>query len=246
LRADKGALADLAASIADGQPVDWGDAESGAPVPDRRLVRHLRLVESIAALYRSIPAEEPVEGVPDAPAEATHDGPPWGRLILLDSIGRGTSCEVFRAWDSELHREVALKLFHDDGTDLRSDTHARVLQEARRLARVRHPNVVHVYGAEEHDKRVGLWMELVRGESLEQIVATRGTFGAREAAAIGQDLCAALQRDPRMTLFYRKTRSRIATNFLCVMPGRRPGHPSRRRTMHPRVELAGDAGLMER
>ena len=49
-----------------------------------------------------------------------------------------------------------------------------------------------VYGAEQHDNRVGLWMELVRGESLEQTVQTRGPFGAREAALVGLDLCAAL------------------------------------------------------
>ena len=68
----------------------------------------------------------------------------------------------------------------------------RLLEEARRLARVRHTHVVQVYGAEQHDGRVGLWMELVRGESLEQTVQTRGVFGAREAALIGLDLCAAL------------------------------------------------------
>ena len=67
-----------------------------------------------------------------------------------------------------------------------------MLEEARRLARIRHAHVVQVYGAEQHDGRVGLWMELVRGESLEQILQARGPFGAREAALIGLDLCAAL------------------------------------------------------
>ena len=66
------------------------------------------------------------------------------------------------------------------------------MDEARRLARLRHEHVVQVYGAEEHDGRVGLWTELVRGESLEQLVADRGPLGAREAALVGLDVCAAL------------------------------------------------------
>ena len=78
---------------------------------DRRIVRHLRLVESIAALHRSIPSTD-VEAPADAPASP--DGRRWGRLVLLELIGQGTSCDVFRAWDSELHRDVALKLLHHD------------------------------------------------------------------------------------------------------------------------------------
>jgi serine/threonine protein kinase/lipopolysaccharide biosynthesis regulator YciM len=209
LRADDRALADLAASVADGNPVDWQGIESKAADAERRLVRHLRLVESIASLYRSIPADED-EALPGAePAAITEPtGPRWGRLVMLDPIGRGSSGDVLRAWDTELHREVALKLL-SDGPGARStkDTHARVLQEARRLARVRHTHVVAVYGAEEHDGHVGLWMELVRGESLEQIVAARGPFGAAEAAVIGQDLCAALAAVHAAGLLHRDVKA---------------------------------------
>jgi serine/threonine-protein kinase len=85
---------------------------------------------------------------------------------------------------------VALKLLHDEGDH--AEAHGRILEEARRLARIRHAHVVQVYGAEHHDNRVGLWMELVRGQSLEEVLQARGPFGAREAALIGLDLCAAL------------------------------------------------------
>ena len=197
LRADDRALVDAARSVADGAPVDWASAESRADADNRRLVSHLRLVESIASLHRSIPAFEPEDseslprvGTADSTLGSVPGSPHWGRLSLLERIGQGTSCEVYRAWDTALHREVALKLLHDEGD--RRDAHGRLLEEARRLARVRHAHVVQVYGAEQHDGRVGLWMELVRGESLEQTVQTRGTFGSREAALIGLDLCAAL------------------------------------------------------
>ena len=69
---------------------------------------------------------------------------------------------------------------------------SRIIDEARALARVRHPSVVCVHGADMHDGRAGLWMELVRGRTLAQLVAANGLFGPREAAGIGQDLCRAL------------------------------------------------------
>ena len=219
MRADDRALADLAASVADGEPIDWQAVESGASPPDRRLVRHLRLVENISALYRSIPLEEddgiaPLAGFPSAEPS----GPRWGRLVMLEQIGRGSSGQVYRAWDSDLHRDVALKLLKETGPeDSTAATHARVLQEARRLARVRHPHVVQVYGAEQHDARVGLWMELVRGESLEQIVASRGRFGPAEAAVIGQDLCSALAAVHGAGLLHRDVK---AQNVLRESGGR--------------------------
>lgn len=208
MRADDRALADLAASVADGQEVDWGHAEARATRRDLRLIQHLRLVESIASLYKSLPQEEPADvDVEGAPPAMEPSGPRWGRLVMLDRIGEGTSCEVYRAWDTELHREVALKLLHDEGGDPRVSAHARMLEEARRLARIRHPHVVQVYGAEEHDGRVGLWMELVRGESLEQVLKARGPFGAREAALTGLDVCASLAAVHGVGLLHRDVKA---------------------------------------
>jgi serine/threonine protein kinase/Tfp pilus assembly protein PilF len=211
LRADDRALADLAASVADGSPVDWQAAEAGAAARDVRLVRHLRLVDSIAALHRSIPDRFADIETPRVVPPAS-DGRRWGRLVLLEPIGKGTSCEVFRAWDSELHRDVALKLFfHDEiaGRDAGAikDAHTRVMEEARRLARVRHEHVVQVYGAEEHEGREGLWTELVRGESLDEIVQVRGPLGAREAALVGLDVCAALAAVHNAGLLHRDVKA---------------------------------------
>jgi eukaryotic-like serine/threonine-protein kinase len=185
LSPEAGVLGRLAASVADGTPVDWNRVEPDIAPGERRLVPHLRLVESIASLYRSIPDLD--ETVPDD----VPSGPRWGRLVMLERIGEGMSCEVHRAFDTDLYRPVALKLLHQEGQAART-AHERILQEARRLARVRHPHVVQVLGAEQHNDRVGLWMELVEGESLDRIVKTRGTFGAREASGIGQDICSAL------------------------------------------------------
>lgn len=193
------AVARLAVSVADGDAIDWSRVEVDLAQNERRLLRHLRLVESIATLHRSAPHDAALDTPPSSPEPA---GPRWGPLVVLERVGEGSSSDVYRAWDSGLHRHVALKLLREDGLG-GADADVRTLDEGRRLARLRHPNVVHVYGAEKHDDRVGLWMELVVGESLEEIVKARGPFGAREAAGIGQDLCAALAAVHEKSLLHR-------------------------------------------
>jgi serine/threonine-protein kinase len=200
LSPEPGVLGRLAASVADGTPVDWNHIESDIAPRERRLVRHLRLVESIASLYRSIPDLD--ETVPDI----VPTGPRWGRLVMLERVGQGMSCEVYRAFDTDLHRHVALKLLHEEGQAARV-AHDRILQEARRLARVRHPHVVQVLGAEQHNERVGLWMELVEGESLDRIVRVRGRFGASEGSVIGQDICSALASVHAAGLLHRDVKA---------------------------------------
>jgi TolB-like protein/tRNA A-37 threonylcarbamoyl transferase component Bud32 len=203
LKGDDRGLAQVAASVADGDAIDWQKAESAVPAERRSLIRHLRLVESISNLYKTLPLDAPDEAL--APVEEPA-GRRWGRLIIREQIGEGTSCEVYRAWDSELHRDVALKLLRDEGAAA-AKAHARVLEEARRLARVDHAHVVRVYGAEQHDGRVGLWMELVRGESLDDIVRARGPFSPAEASVIGQQLCAALAAVHAAGLLHRDVKA---------------------------------------
>jgi serine/threonine protein kinase len=60
------------------------------------------------------------------------------------------------------------------------------------LAQVRHPNVVSVFDVCEHEGKFGLWIELVRGVTLEALLRSRGPMSAGEAALVGQNLCRAL------------------------------------------------------
>jgi eukaryotic-like serine/threonine-protein kinase len=110
----------------------------------------------------------------------------WGPLELRRTIGRGRFGTVYVAWDPGLEREVALKILRGAGQS------TAVIQEARLLARVRHPNVVTVYGVDRDQNAVGLWMELVEGLTLKQVLAVQGVLGAHEAALIGIDLCRAV------------------------------------------------------
>ena len=98
---------------------------------------------------------------------------------------------MFRAFDESLRRDVAVKLLRASGRSAELLA-AKVLNEGRLLARVRHRNVVTVHGVDTHDGRVGLWMEFIRGNTLEQLLERQGPFGGREASLLGQDLCRAL------------------------------------------------------
>jgi eukaryotic-like serine/threonine-protein kinase len=184
-------LDELIESVADGRPVDWDARAAGADARHQRVLNHLRLVANVAAVHRTagvlekLPSDSLTE--PCAPDPETAS---WGHLVLVERVAEGAFGEVFRARDPWLDHEVALKLLKPDAHA--SEGRLRIVNEARALARVRHPNVVCVHGADMHDGRVGLWMELVRGRTLAQIVAAEGPFGAREAAGIGQDICRAL------------------------------------------------------
>lgn len=126
----------------------------------------------------------------------------WGSLKLIQRVGQGSFGEVYRAFDTTLEREVALKLLLPSGQDKASEAKA-LLREARALARVRHPNVVPVYGVDSHDGRVGFWSDFVHGKTLSALLAAEGPFGAREAALIGIDLCKAVGAVHAAGLFHR-------------------------------------------
>jgi serine/threonine protein kinase len=112
----------------------------------------------------------------------------WRHLENLEKIGKGLFGNVYRAWDALLQREVALKLcrWTDDSTEAWAHF---TLQEARLLARIRHPNVVTVYGVDHHEGTLGVWMEYIRGCTLAAFLREHGQLTAREAAPIGVDVC---------------------------------------------------------
>ena len=104
-------------------------------------------------------------GPAGAPREAGPLPSQLGRYRLLDLRGAGAMGVVFRAHDPELDRTVALKLLrHGEGTEAA----ARLRAEAQSLARVSHPNVVHVYDAGGASGCAFLVMEFVEGGSLRE------------------------------------------------------------------------------
>jgi eukaryotic-like serine/threonine-protein kinase len=83
-----------------------------------------------------------------------------GRYVVLDRVGEGASGVVYAAHDPELDRKVAIKVIH------RSLAGERLLNEARAMAKLAHPNVVSVYDVGSYDGHVFLAMEFVGGGTL--------------------------------------------------------------------------------
>jgi tetratricopeptide (TPR) repeat protein len=95
-------------------------------------------------------------------------GTTLGRYLVLDKLGEGGMGVVYQAYDPELHRRVALKLLHaEDGhSEGASAGRARLLREAQAIARLSHPNVVHVYDVGTVGDHVYIALEYIDGEHL--------------------------------------------------------------------------------
>jgi serine/threonine-protein kinase len=226
--ADEQRLFDLVDAVLEGRPVDWTEAESSISESQRAILAHLRAVAGIASFharpsglqdFRSAasdlaPVSPPLatssvsSSPPEntAPGESIPEGTTWGSLRLLERVGQGAFGDVYRARDPRLDREVALKLLKRVESRLDS-VGSVVIDEGRLLARVRHPNVVTVYGADRIDGRVGLWMEFVRGRTLEAVLGDHGPFGAHEATLVGLDLCRALSAVHSAGLIHRDVKA---------------------------------------
>lgn len=186
MSADRDAIERLLASISDGASADWDQELLESPAAQRTQVAALRDIASIAAFNRGLQrGPDPFASSPQGTAAAPKQ---WGHLTLLDRLGVGAQAEVHRAWDAVLQREVALKL------DLSAPGGAQdvLLREGRAAARIKHPNVVTVHGIDRHEGVVGMWMELVRGDSLERIVSGRSPLAIAEAVRLARELAAAL------------------------------------------------------
>jgi hypothetical protein len=212
--ASEGVLLDIAAAVADGSSVDWDALERQAATDqDRRIVRSLRMVAQVGEVHGSTEPGPPagaaaLETLRDATlARSDASIEAWGRYELQAKLGEGAQGAVYKAWDPQLECEVALKILQPDvaATDPLGE---RVLREGRALARVRHPNVVNVYGVETHGTRIALCMEFIRGRTLDELMRSQGPFGAQEAVTVGVAVGRALAAVHASGLVHRDVKTR--------------------------------------
>lgn len=96
-----------------------------------------------------------------------------GHYEILEKIGEGGMGEVYRAHDTKLDRDVAIKTL--SGAVARSDERlARFQREAKAIAALNHPNIVTIYSVEEIDEVLFLSMELIEGETLSRLIGKDG------------------------------------------------------------------------
>jgi eukaryotic-like serine/threonine-protein kinase len=140
-------------------------------------------------------------------------GQRFGPYEILGKLGGGGMGLVFRAWDERLHREVAIKLLHDDYTI--SGMRERFLQEARAASALNHPNICTVFDIGEQDNNPYLVMELLEGETLKDRIA-RGALPAEEIVRYGIEISDALAVAHAKGIVHRDIKP--ANIFLVKMP----------------------------
>lgn len=175
------AALDIARRIADGEEVDLSTLEAEDPALARRLAR-------LQALVRTMQ--------PGAGAGST-----WGHLQQLQLAGEGGFGAVYRAYDPTLDRSVALKLRHPH-VDSLLPSGRDFVAEARRLARVRHPNVLAVHGASYHAGRAGLWSDWIDGETLAARLERSGPLRTAELLSVLVELADAIDAVHRSGLVH--------------------------------------------
>jgi eukaryotic-like serine/threonine-protein kinase len=136
------------------------------------------------------------------------EGTQFGPHRVLEKIGSGGMGDVYRALDTRLEREVALKLVSENFLGIATDgsptpvgtsphsrvhlTHERFLREARSAATLSHPNICAIFDAGEQDGRPYLVMELLHGETLKQYLARIRTLNPEDVVSFSKQAASAL------------------------------------------------------
>ena len=117
-------------------------------------------------------------------------------------LGQGGMAEVYRAHDTRLNRDVALKVLHSADL-LDRERLERFYREAQVLAAVNHPNIASVYGFEEANGICALVLELVEGETLSERIARQPNIPAEIILDIASQIAAALDAPHSKGIIHR-------------------------------------------
>src|SRR4029453_3014141 len=117
-------------------------------------------------------------------------GQQLGPYAVLGKLGEGGMGEVYRARDTVLNRDVAIKMLPAP-LALDPDRMARLRREAQLLAPLNHPNIAQIHGLEQAGETLALVMELVDGPTLADLVA-RGPMPLDDVLPIGRQVTDAL------------------------------------------------------
>ena len=166
------------------------------------------------------PPEATTAEAPRAVGEYLPIGEQLGRFVILSKLGEGGMAVVHAAYDAELDRKVAIKVLRGDShSERQSLGQARLLREAQAMARLSHPNIVHVYEVGKIGKDVFIAMEFIQGKTLREWLRAGPSWHAVVQVFIqaGEGLAAAhaagiVHRDfkPDNVICAWRTRRRVA------------------------------------
>jgi serine/threonine-protein kinase len=156
-----------------------------------------------------VSTDQSLESFPGAAGSIVSPGMQVGRYLVGKKLGTGGFGVVFRAHDTSLDREVALKFLHPEHTAT-PQMLSRFLQEARSAAKIPHPGIVTVYECGQisgsgtpADGSAYIAMELLQGESLTDRLARCGRLDAAAAMEITRQIASALEAAHRAGIVHR-------------------------------------------
>ncbi len=126
---------------------------------------------------------------------ALSTGTKLGPYAVLAAIGAGGMGEVYKARDTKLDRDVALKILPDAFVD-DAERLARFQREAKVLASLNHPNIAAIHGLEESGDSPALVLEYVEGLTLQDRIA-KGPIPLDEALPIARQIAEVVQPQQR-------------------------------------------------
>ncbi len=129
-------------------------------------------------------------------------GTKLGQYEILSLAGAGAMGEVYRARDTRLEREVALKVLPEEFSR-DPERLARFQREARLLAALNHPNIAAIYGLEQSNGTHFLVMEWVPGETVADRIKRKGAIPADEALPIAKQIAEALEAAHEKPIIHR-------------------------------------------
>jgi tetratricopeptide (TPR) repeat protein/predicted Ser/Thr protein kinase len=124
-----------------------------------------------------------------------------GHYRVLEEISRGGMGVVYRATDTRLNRDVALKVLPDDLTN-DPDRRRRFLKEAQAASALEHPHIAVIHEADEVDGLAFIAMELIRGEKLSDLLARQRPSAAR-TLELGAEVASGLARAHEKGIVHR-------------------------------------------
>ena len=143
----------------------------------------------------------PTEGSPQSPhEELALIGRRVSHYLVLEEIGHGGMGIVYRGHDDRLRRDVAIKMLSDAGINSAQDRE-RILHEARACCALNHAGIVTVYDVCEAHGRLFIVMELVRGQTLHEIIS-RTPLDVHAVLRLGAQLAAALDAAHRAGILH--------------------------------------------
>ena len=116
------------------------------------------------------------------------------RYELVERIGAGGMGTIFKGFDTKLKRQVAVKIISDRVKDpsVKATIRERFFNEARAAGGLSHPNLVQVYDFNEADGVAFIVMEYIEGETLDELIKSKGPLNVDELVRIGKELASAL------------------------------------------------------